>query len=76
MHFSPRRKPFLADFTAHEESYTLKLAQIMATREFEDTERHLHREEEDEMYNATLKNGRREDELMRTRCSELNFFFV
>jgi hypothetical protein len=55
------------DFAAQRDYYALKRKQIMIARDVEDTERHIHRKEEDEKYSIILANRRREDELRKTK---------
>lgn len=57
----------LIDFAAQRDYYTLKHKQIMIARDIEDTERHIHRKEEDEKYSIILVNRSREGELRRTK---------
>jgi hypothetical protein len=67
MHFSRVKQLSLTEFAAYEESYALKLEQIMTARKIEDTERIFCREDEDEKYNIILNNRRREDQLIRAK---------
>ena len=56
---------FFLGFITHQDSYVLKCNQITIVREIKDTERHIHRKEEDEKYSTILVNRRHENESVK-----------
>ena len=55
------------DFTVHQDSYVIKYNQITIAYEIKDTERYIHRKEEDEKYNIILVNRRHKNESVKMK---------